>query len=253
MIMKNILAIILFFLNCSLFAQSEKMVVSTVGTDTFRVALPQFPGGDSAMFSFINQHVAIKTIVQNRVVHDTVYAGFQVAADGSLSDIHVMPERKLDAEIDSAVLHAIQVFPIWKPGTCNGNFQIVNVSISLRIHLDSGDAQHFVFSSENSTIFYEVMPIYPGGDAAFAQYISSNVRYPSRERKKGIEGTVYVYFIVGKDGNISGVKSVRNVPNGPGLTEEAIRVISTMPKWTPGFMNGRPVKVSMTVPIRFVL
>jgi len=64
------------------------------------------------------------------------------------------------------------------------------------------------------------------------EYLSKNIKYPKKEQKKGITGTVYINFIVEKDGTVSNAKVLRGVDGGPGLEEEALRVISHMPKWT---------------------
>lgn len=101
--------------------------------------------------------------------------------------------------------------------------------------------------------FAEKMPQFPGGQAEFTKYLQMNIHYPDSAKKYGREGTVYVYFVVNKDGRISDVKCMRGVGGAPELTEEAIRVIQAMPQWEPGRMNGKAVNVGMTVPIRFQL
>jgi protein TonB len=73
------------------------------------------------------------------------------------------------------------------------------------------------------------------------------------EKEQGKDGTVYIYFEVAKDGTIGNVKTQKGVAGAPGLGKEAERVIRAMPPWTPGKMNGRSVKVGMTVPVRFTL
>ncbi len=97
----------------------------------------------------------------------------------------------------------------------------------------------------------EQMPEFAGGDVY--SYISKNVKYPAMEKENGISGTVWVSFVVDKDGSIRDIKVERGVKGGPGLEKEAVRVISGMPAWKPGKNNGHPVKVSFTVPIKFAL
>ena len=107
---------------------------------------------------------------------------------------------------------------------------------------------------EAALSFAEEMPAFAnGGEAGFQKYLAEHINYPQMEKDQGKEGTVYVYFEVGKDGSIGNVKTVKAVPGAPGFSREAERVIKGMPKWTPGKMNGRDVKVSMTVPVKFVL
>ena len=92
---------------------------------------------------------------------------------------------------------------------------------------------------------------FPGGPKAYAKYLKKNLKYPNQARRMGIEGKVYVQFIVDKQGNISDVKAVKGI--GAGCDEEAVRVIKNSPAWTPGKQRGRPVKQRMIIPIVFKL
>lgn len=94
----------------------------------------------------------------------------------------------------------------------------------------------------------EDMPVFPGNVQA---WIAKNVRYPLLAVENGIQGRVYVQFVVEKDGRVSNVKVVRHVD--PSLDKEAVRVISEMPKWKPGKQRSIPVRVSYTLPITFKL
>lgn len=106
---------------------------------------------------------------------------------------------------------------------------------------------------EESQIFFivEEMPEFPGGENALRSYIAKSIKYPIIAQENGIQGKVYVSFVVDKDGGISDAKIVRNVD--PSLDKEALRVINSLPKWKPGKQRGKPVRVAYTVPISFVL
>ena len=95
------------------------------------------------------------------------------------------------------------------------------------------------------------MPKFPGGEQALMDYVSKNVVYPKEAQEKGISGRVFVGFIVEKDGSVSDVKVLRGI--GGGCDEEAVRVISGLPKWKPGKQEGKPVRVSYQMPINFKL
>ena len=97
----------------------------------------------------------------------------------------------------------------------------------------------------------EVMPEFIGGTAALMKYLSSNIKYPTISQETGSQGKVIVQFVVDKDGTISNPEVVRGVD--PYLDKEAIRVISSMPKWTPGVQNGKKVRVKFTGPVSFRL
>lgn len=106
---------------------------------------------------------------------------------------------------------------------------------------------------EETEIFtvVEESPGFPGGDEARIKFLQENIKYPTMARESGIQGTVYVTFVVEKGGNVSDVKILRGI--GGGCDEEAIRVIKAMPKWNSGKQRGKPVRVQFNMPIKFTL
>lgn len=107
---------------------------------------------------------------------------------------------------------------------------------------------------EEQTIFevVEQMPEFPnGGMAGLMQYLSKNIKYPTIAQENGTQGRVTVQFVVNRDGRIVDAKVLRGVD--PYLDKEAIRVISSMPKWKPGMQRGKAVRVKYTVPVMFRL
>lgn len=94
-------------------------------------------------------------------------------------------------------------------------------------------------------------PSFPGGEDSLKHFLVSNLQYPSNAKDSNIEGTVYISFVVEQDGKISNVKPIKYI--GFGLDEEAIRVVSMMPDWTPGYLGGKPVRTQLCIPIRYVL
>ena len=95
----------------------------------------------------------------------------------------------------------------------------------------------------------EEQPSPEGGIKAFYEYVSSNLEYPAKARRIGLEGRVFVEFVVEKDGSLTDVKAIKGI--GGGCDEEAVRVISSAPKWNPGKQRGRAVRVRMIMPIMF--
>jgi len=100
-------------------------------------------------------------------------------------------------------------------------------------------------------VIVEQMPEYPGGESKRNEYLAQNLVYPEYATKKGIQGTVYVSFIVATDGSVTNVNLLRGI--GGGCDEEALRVIREMPKWIPGRQNGKAVRVKFNMPIYFKL
>lgn len=97
----------------------------------------------------------------------------------------------------------------------------------------------------------EKMPEFPGGNDAMNRWLSKNIRYPLIAQENGIQGRVVCQFVVNSDGKIVDVQVVRGVEAS--LDAEAVRVIKSMPAWTPGRQGGKNVRVKYTLPIRFKL
>ena len=97
----------------------------------------------------------------------------------------------------------------------------------------------------------EKMPQFPGGTGKLFEFLSKNVKYPAEAENNDVQGRVIVTFVVEKDGEISNAKVVKSIH--PALDAEALRVINSMPNWTPGMQNGEAVRVKYTVPVTFRL
>jgi len=97
----------------------------------------------------------------------------------------------------------------------------------------------------------EEMPSFPGGQEELMKHIGKELKYPAEAVENGIEGTVFIAFVVEPDGMITEVKVLRGI--GGGCNEEAVRVVKGMPKWIPGKQRGKAVRVKYNLPIRFKL
>ena len=113
--------------------------------------------------------------------------------------------------------------------------------------LNSGKELH------NDSIYFlaESMPVFAGGDEGLLKYLKEHIHYPAAARASRTEGKVILSFIVDRSGAITGLKVLRGI--GKGCDEEAVRVIRSMPKWTPGKIKGKEVRVQMNLPVKFTL
>ena len=114
------------------------------------------------------------------------------------------------------------------------------------LYQGSGGEQ-FTYTSET----YEIMPEYPGGMRSLAQFLSQNLQYPKEARRKRINGTVFVGFIISASGNVSNVKVLKGIHEA--CDAEAARVVEMLPPWQAGRQQGRPVSVRYALPVRFVM
>ena len=126
----------------------------------------------------------------------------------------------------------------------------VEVSQGGELSLGTGETGPVV---ETNKVFdiAEVMPRYDGGLEAMGRFLRSKLRYPAKSKRMGIEGTVFVEFVVNYTGDITDVKIVKGISED--CDKEAVRVISMMPSWIAGSQQGFPVSVRMVLPVRFVL
>jgi protein TonB len=134
---------------------------------------------------------------------------------------------------------------------------IQNIEVNLDVEVNENTAVQEVVAvgdveeEEIEEIFQiaETQPTPEGGMPKFYEYIQKNLTYPEQARRMGIEGKVFVEFIVDKSGKLTEVKALKGI--GAGCDEEAVRVVKNAPNWSPGKQRGRAVKVKMVVPIFF--
>ncbi len=114
------------------------------------------------------------------------------------------------------------------------------------------DGKVYKSPEDEPFLVVEDMPEFPGGgDEALREYLAKNVKYPENAIKRGVEGRVFVSFVIDKEGYVTDVKVAKEFDSD--LDAEAVRVVSEMPQWTPGKQKGIAVNVSYTVPINFKL
>ena len=106
-------------------------------------------------------------------------------------------------------------------------------------------------SANPTRVSIEQQPEFPGGPDAFLRYIARNLKYPMADVVNKVQGKVTVSFTVDYDGSLTNIKIIDSVSTD--INAEAIRLIRSSPRWKPGMVNGRQVRVTYTVPITFVL
>jgi periplasmic protein TonB len=133
-----------------------------------------------------------------------------------------------------------------EPGTATGNYAGVDTGTGVATELPvvAPPQPEFVLGAE-------VMPVYEGGMEELMKFVKKKLRYPASARRMGVDGTVYVSFVVNGDGTVSHVSVLRGIHRE--CDEEAMRVISLLPGWIGGKQGGSPVNVKMVLPIKFAL
>ena len=134
--------------------------------------------------------------------------------------------------------------------TVEGNDEVGGAVLKAKEDIAAPEPPKHVEETKVFTVV-EQMPMFPGGDAALMSYLAKNINYPTVAAENGVQGRVVIGFVVERDGSITDVSVLRGVD--PSLDREAMRVVKSMPRWTPGKQNGSAVRVKYQVPVAFRL
>ncbi len=188
--------------------------------------------------------------------------------DLKTSNLMAIQDAQGDEEIVPITRQELQKQEPPKPKTIIIDLKIVDDDIKLNddLNFDAFDANqndaikiesvvgNQAEEEEDAQIFQivEDMPKFQGGEIEeFRNYIQTQVKYPPLAMENGISGTVYVSFVVNRRGEIAGINIIRGVD--PSLDEEVIKALKGAPKWEPGKQRGKPVNVSFSIPVKFIL
>ena len=215
---------------------------------------PRFPGGYEALERWKEQHIVYPEEAIERGAQGQVVVRFVILNTGEVADAEIL--RSIDPALDKEALRLVSSMPKWTPGMQDGNAVSVRwdepVTFTLPTAEEIAEMERKKKEKEQQVFdMVEQMPKFPGGQSALMQWLSTNMKYPKIAAENGIEGRVYVSFIVRSTGEITDIKIARSVD--PSLDEEAIRTISCMPKWIPGKQGGEAVNVRYTMPLTFRL
>jgi len=210
---------------------------------------PNFPGGTGAFGKFLERNVRYPASARESNVQGKVFVSFIVEADGSLTD--VVAVRGPSDDLKAEAVRVISTSPKWEPGIQNG--QAVRVQYTVPINFTLGDGDDMLPLNDLNRVYsaVEKYPSFPGGLSAFNKFLQRNLKYPNEMRLRGLQGKVFVTFIVGAKGELSDIRAIRGPSDD--FKDEAVRVLSSSPRWIPGIQNGRAVSVQYTVPINFTL
>ena len=216
---------------------------------------PMYSGGSHEMTRFIANSLRYPREAADNDIQGLVVYNFVVELDGSLSNFEIM--HRAHPLLDAEALRIIQSMPAWRPAVYKGNnvrsTQYVPMYFKLNKNGVRSTAQRrkVMPIDPNEPIFTIVdkMPEFPTGEDGLGRFISEFIKYPSRAKQEGVQGRILCAFIVRKDGTISNLEVVNGIDNE--LDNEALRVLSMMPKWTPGQNDNKAVSVKCILPIDF--
>lgn len=213
--------------------------------------LPEFPGGQKAMFQYIAHNVVYPESARINGIQGRTICQFVVNKSGSLSDIKILKSSG-NNELDEEAVNVIASMPKWIPGRSAGEIVRVKytIPVTFKIAAQVPTNDSLVISTDTTIhAIVNQMPEFPGGQQALFDYLANNIRYPNKAN--GAQGRVIITFVVEQDGSISNVVIAKSSGN-KWLDQEGIRLIKSMPKWKPGRLKGEIVRVKYSVPITFL-
>lgn len=215
--------------------------------------MPEFPGGMVELMNYISSNVRYPADALAAGIEGRVTTMFIIERDGTLSNVQIL--RGIDPSLNAEALRVIRSMPTWKPGYQNDKPVRTRYTVPVNFRIQSSEKTSQInppYIDENGIYqVVEKMPEFPGGVQALMSYIKDNLRYPEDAKAAGIKGRVTVQFVVNKDGSISNICKLRGVE--PSLDAEALRIVASMPTWSPGMQDGEAVAVRYTVRITFRL
>jgi TonB family protein len=224
--------------------------------------MPMFPGGDSALLKYIYENTKYPESAKANNISGRVVLRFCVTETGKVDRISVL--KGVSPELDVEAIRVISTLPAFKPGKQGGiavpvwymapiQFGTVtkNTLLPLAPPPPPPPPATSIKGKTEPFVIVEEMPMFPGGDSALLKFIFENTNYPDSAKANNITGRVVTRFCVTETGSIDQISILKGVD--PTLDAEAIRVVSTLPAFTPGKAGGVPVPVWYMIPITFSL
>lgn len=221
---------------------------------------PEFPGGDEAMLQWIEQHMIYPEKALKKGTETNILVQFVVSADGTISEVTPKGMMGGDRQFADEATRLFQTMPKWNPATSNGKnvssrcTKLVPFILKGKMHNPHVIMHNpYLYMSREPYKMSSVprLPRYPGGPESMYRWISDNLVYPAEDVKAKIEGKVIVRFVISECGVVENPEIVHGLTET--LNNEAIRLVTSMPRWEPGYSDGYPVKTYFILPVTFKL
>lgn len=245
----------------SMFREEDR---NSTDEEVFEVVenMPEFPdGGMPGLMKYLSANIRYPEAAHKAGTQGRVTVQFVVGKDGSIGNVGIL--RGVDPNLDAEAIRVISSMPKWKPGTQKGEPVNVRYTVPVMFRLTPEPVEKIDemivvgYRNPDAPVTGEVyetvdkMPEFPGGMTGLMQHLSKNIRYPAEAHTNNIQGRVVVSVIINTEGKATNAQIVQGV--APSLDAEALRIATTMPDWTPGTKDGKPVNVKYTFPVVFRL
>ncbi len=199
--------------------------------------------------------MALRNQSNKKIINETVEANLMKVKQQQEAPPPPPPPPPPPAELEQKVKYTapVVVDTVVEKVEIATTEEVVSTTTNKEVTEEIVETNNQVIQEEEVVNFYviEEKPEFPGGEVAMVKWIAEHVKYPEIAKENGIQGKVFVKFVIDKDGKVTDVQILRGVD--PSLDKEAMRVVSEMPAWTPGKQRGKTVKVSFQLPINFKL
>lgn len=247
-ILKSLLVVMALFAGAQLYAQTENVAFSAVDEK------PMFQGAEAGIFAlWVSGQIKYPEEAYKNNISGRVILQFVITTDGKVKDVKIL-RGSGNQLLDDEAVRVISMSPDWTPGKVDG--KAVNVTYVFPVVFKlNGEKPANAENVEEPVPFamVEEKPTFQGGDAnAFTKWMFDKIKYPEEAKKNKIQGRTALQFVISKTGKVMDVKVAKSSGNQL-LDDEAVRVISMSPDWTPGKLKGMAVDVKYVFPVVFML
>ncbi len=208
----------------------------------------QMPTFNGDLGKYEQSHISYPKEALAKGVQGTVYVTFLVEKDGRVSNVKLL--RGVEHSLDSAAIALVTGMPLWTPGSQGGKPVRVQFNLPVNFKLPDGQQQNMASptgmnqngDTDKILTIARQMPKFNGN---LNQWVVDHLNYPPTNA----QGTVFLSFVVEKDGSISNIKVIRSVERS--LDSAAEACVRSMPRWIPGKQDGKTVRVQYNLPINF--
>lgn len=242
------------------FTQAESVSMKVADNDSiYQIVevMPEFPGGSAAMMNYLSKNIKYPEEAKEKGISGRVFLSFVIEKDGSVSDVKVA--RGIGKVCDDEAVRVVKAMPNWKPGLMKGKPVRVNYMLPIFFKLDesaSKEPEDMIQAKPDKDGIWpiaETMPEFPGSANALQKYVQDNLIVPEKYQDANATYRVFVQFVVAEDGSVTNVELLKPEPSKQDLNDEAVRVVKGMPKWKPGTVDGKPVRVRYVLPVTYKL
>lgn len=246
------------------FTQQSKINSVSVSCDSvFKTAdvMPVFPEGEDSLIHYLAKNFRYpKLYLENKLIGQVI-CRFVVSDQGRILNAEVI--NTPDSLVGEEVIRVVRTMPDWIPGKVKGKNVCVEYLLPVNFkeqpdvpEQETGLLTRLIEQEEKDIEFRDLYPIetppgFKGGEGKLIEFIYSNLQYPEKAFKEKIEGRVICSFIVGTNGVVDSPTIVRS--SNPVFDAEVLRLVRSMPPWSPGTLQGKVVRIRYTIPVRFKL